>query len=83
MTPAVLDGIPEADLGRTDAGRHLGFGHGGHLCLGHALARAEMAEALSVFLDRFPALSFAGRPERGAGFSSMSGPERLPLSARR
>jgi cytochrome P450 len=69
------------DVRRANAGRHLGFGHGGHLCLGHALARAEMAEALSVFLDRFPALSFAGRPEHSAGFSSMSGPERLPLSA--
>jgi cytochrome P450 len=79
--PVVFPDPHRFDLARPNANRHLGFGHGGHLCLGHALARAEMAEALSVFLDRFPELHAAGEPWHEPGFSSMSGAERIPLAA--
>ena len=78
--PAVFADPHRFDLTRTNSGRHFGFGHGGRLCLGHALARAEMAEALNMFLDRFPRLELHGEPWFEPGFSSMSGAERIPLS---
>jgi len=34
--------------------RHYSFGYGGHFCLGQALARMDIQEVLSVFLDRCP-----------------------------
>ncbi|MFF4425608.1 cytochrome P450 [Streptomyces sp. NPDC001549] len=46
------------DLGR-DAGGHLAFGHGIHLCLGAQLARVEMRVAFSALLKRFPTLRLA------------------------
>ncbi|MFI5866778.1 cytochrome P450 [Streptomyces sp. NPDC051546] len=42
------------------AGRHLGFGHGAHHCLGAPLARMELQEALGALLHRFPGLRLAG-----------------------
>ncbi|MFD8210251.1 cytochrome P450 [Streptomyces sp. NPDC059695] len=46
------------DLGR-DAGGHLAFGHGIHLCLGAQLARVEMRVAFAALLARFPTLRLA------------------------
>lgn len=46
---------PEADtfsLDRVNPLPHLSFGYGAHLCVGAALSRMEVQEALSVFLDR-------------------------------
>ena len=42
---------------------HVAFGHGRHLCLGAALARVELAEALGALLCGLPGLELAG-PER-------------------
>ncbi len=39
-------------LDRVDPLPHLSFGHGAHLCVGAALSRMEVQEALDVFLDR-------------------------------
>ncbi|MEU6419629.1 cytochrome P450 [Streptomyces spiralis] len=78
--PEVFPDPHRFDVTRANAHRHLGFGHGGHLCLGHALARAEMAEALTLFLQRLPDLRPAGESDHDAGFSSMSGAERIPLT---
>ncbi|MEU6975520.1 MULTISPECIES: cytochrome P450 [unclassified Streptomyces] len=46
------------DLDR-NAGGHLAFGHGVHLCLGAQLARVEMRVAFSALLQRFPTLRLA------------------------
>ena len=58
---------------------HLSFGSGIHFCLGAALARAELQEALPLLAQRMPGLSIDGditwRPEGVAIF----GPERMPI----
>lgn len=79
--PGMFRAPGEFDPARPESGRHLTFGFGGRMCLGHLLARTEMAEALQVLLDRFPRLSRAGEAERSAGLSAMSGVESLPLTA--
>ncbi len=40
--------------------QHLGFGHGVHHCLGAALARMELQEALGVLLAELPGIHVAG-----------------------
>ncbi|MEV0677634.1 cytochrome P450 [Actinosynnema sp. NPDC050436] len=58
--------FPEPDrLDVTRTGNaHLGYGHGPHFCLGAALARVEVEEALAALLTRYPDLRLAGTPER-------------------
>lgn len=68
------------DITRPNAHLHLTFGRGAHLCLGNALARNEMTEALKIFARRFPDLSFAGAPTYAEGYSGMRGAEQLPLA---
>jgi cytochrome P450 len=51
--PAVFADPHRFDLTRTDARRHLAFGHGAHHCLGAALARLEAATAWRTLFERF------------------------------
>ncbi|MGA7418227.1 MAG: cytochrome P450 [Acidimicrobiales bacterium] len=44
--------------------RHLGFGHGIHVCLGAALARLESRVAFEELLARMPEYELDGEPER-------------------
>lgn len=66
---------PQAfDIGRDDHPRwSLTFGHGAHRCLGEALARAEMEEALSVLTQRLPTLELIGSPPVPKGHSGIRG----------
>jgi cytochrome P450 len=50
-------GCPMAD--RSNAMRHLAFGHGEHYCIGSALARAEGRIAIEVLLDRLDNIALA------------------------
>lgn len=50
--PAAFDAPDELRLDRTDASRHLGYGHGLHFCLGAPLARLETQVALDAFARR-------------------------------
>jgi len=56
------------------------FGSGIHYCLGAALARAELQEALPLLAQRMPKLAIDGditwKPE-GVG---IFGPERMPIT---
>ena len=67
--PAVFDAPNRFDPTRSDARRHLAFGHGAHHCLGAALARLEATAAWRVLFERFDpaAWRLAGTPEPSAG----------------
>lgn len=57
---AAMFADPDAlDPARADARRHLGFGHGAHLCLGLWLARTELQIALPALAARVPSLRLA------------------------
>jgi cytochrome P450 len=47
----------EIDLDRPRPGQHLAFGVGRHVCVGAALARAEMETAFEVLLESFESFS--------------------------
>ncbi len=60
---------------------HVAFGFGAHLCLGHRLARAEVAAMVDRLLDRLPELALAGadaQPLRESNF--IVGFETLPVT---
>ncbi|WP_285749210.1 cytochrome P450 [Lentzea sp. NBRC 105346] len=53
--PAVFSSPEVFDITR-DTGRHIGFGHGPHFCLGAALARLELQVAFDALVRRLPGL---------------------------
>lgn len=57
----------------------LAFGHGVHYCLGAALARAEIAEALSILAGRLPGLELTDPPVLRPEISGFVGPRTLPI----
>ena len=62
--PTVFTNPDGFDLDRPNAGRHLAFAHGPHVCVGVHLARLEARTALTILLDRLPGLRLD--PERPA-----------------
>jgi cytochrome P450 len=69
---------PVRGTGRT----HLTFSSGVHHCLGAALARAELEEALVVLAESWPGITPAGAVEWKHGRLAIWGPSRLPLRVR-
>jgi cytochrome P450 len=51
--PAQFPDPDRLDIGR-EPNRHVTLGHGVHYCLGAALARMELREAIGGFLARYP-----------------------------
>jgi cytochrome P450 len=83
---AVANFDPEAytdphafDLGRPATPQQLTFGSGIHFCLGAALARAELQEALPLLARRMPDLALDGPIEWKPDTVGIWGPARLPL----
>jgi cytochrome P450 len=72
-------GSGDFDITATGRPPHFGFGGGIHYCLGHYVARADMATALTVLAGRLgdprPAGEAAWLPDSG-----NTGPVRLPIS---
>ncbi|SNQ46567.1 Biotin biosynthesis cytochrome P450 [Frankia canadensis] len=78
--PAVFAEPNGLNLGR-EPGWDIGFGRGAHYCLGHAVARTEMCEALAVLTRRLTDVELADEivmPPDSAAF--MRGPASLPLA---
>lgn len=68
------------DIERT-GGRHLGFGHGIHFCLGAAIARRQARIAIEALVLGFPGLALAVPPEE-LGWTPdlfLHGVTRLPV----
>jgi cytochrome P450 len=70
------------DPDRPDLGRHMGFGHGIHHCLGAGLARLEGEVALAALLRRLPGLALAIRVEdlRWQDNLNVRGVHELPVT---
>jgi cytochrome P450 len=61
--PATFPDPDRFDPGRENAGRHLAFAAGPHVCVGMHLARLEAHTALATLLERLPGLRLdPGRP---------------------
>jgi cytochrome P450 len=71
--PAAVDPARNADV------PHLAFGHGAHHCLGAALARAELQEALSALSARL-SCPVVGADAVWKPAVGINGPLRLPIT---
>ena len=76
--PAVYEDPDRFDITRRHPQPNLTFGGGEHYCLGAALARAELQEALPILARRLPKLAASG-PIEWRRQALIRGPERLPL----
>ena len=73
---AVFEGAERFDVGRTNARRHLGFGHGIHRCVGARLAEVQLAAVIEQIAGLRAAVVPQGPPSRLAspflhGFTAM------------
>jgi cytochrome P450 len=65
--PRIFDDPERLDVRRpSSTPPHLAYAHGPHFCLGAALARVEVQEALAGVLRRFPGLRLTEEPPRMA-----------------
>ena len=77
--PAVFADPDRFDPARANAGRHAGFGRGGHICVGQFLARVILEEVLHRTARRLAAPRIAGEIEWRA-FLGAYGLKRLPIA---
>jgi hypothetical protein len=76
--PAVYPDPDRFDIARRHAAPQLTFGGGEHYCLGAALARAELQEALPILARRLPRIGAAG-PTEWRRQALIRGPGYLPI----
>lgn len=70
--PAAYKDPDRFDIRRKDHPRwHLAFGAGAHRCIGEALARIEMEEAIRAMSQRLPGLRIVGRPPKVTGHNAL------------
>lgn len=76
--PAAFANPDRFDPDRTEPPYDIGFGHGMHYCVGHALAKAEMVETMALLTARLrpPTLT---RPPRLRQIGMLCGPEELAV----
>jgi cytochrome P450 len=81
IDPDVFDDPRTFDIRRDPpAQSHLSFGAGIHFCLGAALARAELQEALPILARRMPDLAIDGAVEWKPALTGIFGPAHLPVT---
>ena len=76
--PSVFEAPDTFDVGAERNTQQLTFGSGIHHCLGAALARAELQEALPILARRMPGLRVEGEVEWKPATFGIWGPARLP-----
>lgn len=76
--PSVFEGPDTFDIAAERNAQQLTFGSGIHHCLGAALARAELQEALPLLARRMPELHVDGAVEWKPATFGIWGPARLP-----
>jgi cytochrome P450 len=77
--PETFDDPDVFDITRERATAQMTFGAGIHFCMGAALARAELQEALPLLARRMPGLTRNGDIEWKPSTFGIWGPARLPL----
>ncbi|MHB8439195.1 MAG: cytochrome P450 [Acidimicrobiales bacterium] len=77
--PGTFEGPDTFDVTASRGTQHLTFGSGIHHCLGAALARAELQEALVLIALRMPGLALDGPIEWKPPTFGIWGPARLAL----
>ncbi len=79
--PEMFQSPDEIQLDRK-RNRHMGFGHGPHLCIGASLGRMQMDSLIEAMVSRFPDLHFTpGKtPERDHYSLSFSGFKTIDIS---
>ena len=81
LRPAGLPDADRFDITKEPPGQpQLTFGSGIHYCLGAALARAELQEALPLLARRMPDLALDGPITWKPNTVGIFGPEHLPVS---
>jgi cholest-4-en-3-one 26-monooxygenase len=77
------DVFPDPDVFRIDRhpNPHLGFGIGGHFCLGASLARLELRVIFRALAERLTHVELAGPSERMRS-SFLGGVKRMPIRYR-
>lgn len=78
--PDHCDDPDRFDIRRPPAKWHPIFGGGPHRCLGEALAKIELEEALRGLLDRFPSLAIDGDYPLVAGHAGIRRVGAMPVS---
>jgi cytochrome P450 len=77
--PEAFDDPDVFDIRRERSTAQMTFGSGIHFCMGAALARAELQEALPLLARRMPKLARNGDVEWKPSTFGIWGPARLPL----
>lgn len=77
--PATCEEADSFDITRERSSQQMTFGSGIHHCMGAALARAELQEALVLLSRRLPGLASDGPVEWKPATFGIWGPARLPL----
>jgi cytochrome P450 len=66
--PRVFERPDEFDVGRENAGQHIGFGGGIHVCIGAPLARIELETSVDVLRRSWPDFHLTDEPRRTGAF---------------
>jgi cytochrome P450 len=66
--PRVFERPDEFDVGRENAGQHIGFGGGIHVCIGAPLARIELEASVDAIARYWPDFELSREPRRTGAF---------------